>query len=95
MIDAMTLRSIRSADNDTLNAMIKEINSRRSALQKEIGSTFAVGQNVEFTGKRGETVRGMILKINRKTIIVKTHFVKKGKDHSNTWRVSPSLLRKA
>jgi len=86
MINATTLRSIRNADNDTLNAMIKEINSRRSDLQKEIGGTFAVGQNVEFTGKRGETVRGMIQKINRKTIIVKTDFV--------TWKVSPSLLRK-
>ena len=55
---------------------------------------FAVGQNVEFTGKRGQTVRGKIHKINSKTAIVKTHFVKKGRDHSNTHRVPHSVLRK-
>jgi len=88
MIDAMTLRSIRSADNDTLNAMIKEINARRSVVQKQLGNKFTVGQMVEFNSKKGVVERGEIEKINRKTISVRTAPLVR-------WRVSPSLLRAA
>tara|TARA_S200002703_G_scaffold40851_3_gene35557 strand:+ start:5521 stop:5802 length:282 start_codon:yes stop_codon:yes gene_type:complete len=78
---------IKSADNETLNAIITQINRRRSALQEEAIDNFVVGQAVEFTRKDGDIVRGSIQKINRKTIHVKTDFV--------TWKVSPSLLRAA
>jgi len=78
---------IKSADNETLNAIITQINRRRSALQEEATDNFVVGQAVEFTRKDGDIVRGSIQKINRKTIHVKTDFV--------TWKVSPSLLRAA
>jgi len=88
MIDAMTLRSIRSADNDTLNAMVKEINARRSVVQKQLGSKFTVGQMVEFNSKKGVVERGEIEKINRKTISVRTAPLVR-------WRVAPSLLRAA
>ena len=88
MIDAMTLRSIRSADNDTLNAMIKEINARRSVVQKQLGGKFTVGQMVEFNTKKGVVERGEIEKINRKTISVRTAPLVR-------WRVAPSLLRAA
>lgn len=88
MIDAMTLRSIRSADNDTLNAMIKEINARRSVVQKQLGSKFTVGQMVEFNTKKGVVERGEIEKINSKTISVRTAPLVR-------WRVAPSLLRAA
>jgi len=88
MIDAMTLRSIRSADNDTLNAMVKEINARRSVVQKQLGSKFTVGQMVEFNTKKGVVERGEIEKINSKTISVRTAPLVR-------WRVAPSLLRAA
>ena len=88
MIDAMTLRSIRSADNDTLNAMVKEINARRSVVQKQLGSKFTVGQMVEFNTKKGAVERGEIEKINSKTISVRTAPLVR-------WRVAPSLLRAA
>ena len=78
---------IKNADNETLNAIITQINRRRSALQEEATDSFVVGQDVEFTRKDGDIVRGSIQKINRKTIHVKTEFV--------TWKVSPSLLRAA
>jgi hypothetical protein len=78
---------IKNADNETLNAIITQINRRRSALQEEAIDNFVVGQAVEFTRKDGDIVRGSIQKINRKTIHVKTDFV--------TWKVSPSLLRAA
>ena len=86
MIDGMTLRAIRSADNDTLNAMIKEINTRRRLVQEQLGRKFTVGQMVEFNTKKGIPVRGEIEKINRKTISVRTAPLER-------WRVAPSLLR--
>ena len=86
MIDGMTLRAIRSADNDTLNAMIKEINARRQVVQAQLGSKFTVGQMVEFNTKKGIPVRGEIEKINRKSISVRTAPLER-------WRVAPSLLR--
>lgn len=79
---------IKSADNETLNAIITQINRRRSALQEEAIDNFVVGQDVEFTRKDGDTIRGSIQKINRKTILVKT-------DLNLLWKVSPSLLRAA
>ena len=78
---------IKNADNETLNVIITQINRRRSVLQEEAIDNFVVGQDVEFTRKDGEIIRGSIQKINRKTIHVKTDFV--------MWKVSPSLLRKA
>ena len=86
MIDGMTLRAIRSADNDTLNAMVKEINARRQVVQAQIGNNFTVGQMVEFNTKKGVVERGEIEKINRKTISVRTAPLER-------WRVAPSLLR--
>ena len=88
MIDAVTLKVIRNADNDTLNAMIKEINTRRRLVQERLGRQFTVGQMVEFNTKKGAVERGEIEKINRKTISVRTAPLVR-------WRVAPSLLRAA
>lgn len=84
MINATTLKTIRSADKATINALIKEIKARQSAIQNETADTFSVGQNVYFTAKRGELVKGVIQKINKQTVKVKADNV--------LWRVSPSLL---
>ena len=78
---------IKSADNETLNVIITQINRRRSALQEEAIDNFVVGQDVEFTKKDGGIVQGVVQKINRKSIHVKTDLV--------LWKVSPSLLRAA
>lgn len=84
MINATTLKTIRSADKATINALIKEIKARQSAIQNESAATFSVGQSVYFNAKRGELVKGVIQKINKQTIKVKADNV--------LWRVSPSLL---
>ena len=87
MINKDVYDYIKNADNETLNVIITQINRRRSALQEEATDNFVVGQDVEFTRKDGDIVRGSIQKINRKTIHVKTDLV--------LWKVSPSLLRAA
>ena len=87
LLDKDVYDYIKSADNETLNLIITLINRRRSVLQEEATDNFIVGQDVEFTRKDGDIVKGKIQKINRKTIYVKTDLV--------TWKVSPSLLRAA
>ena len=84
MINATTLRTIRNADHADLNALIKEIKARQSAIQNETADAFRVGQSVYFTAKRGALVKGVIQKINKQTIKVKAD--------DAVWRVSPSLL---
>jgi len=79
---------IRNADHETLNAIITQINRRRSSLQEQAADNFMVGQDVEFTRKSGDIIQGSIQKINRKTILVKTNL-------NLLWKVSPSLLRPA
>jgi len=86
MINATTLKAIRNADSETIKEMIKEINARRSAIQKELRRNFTVGQMVEFTTKKGGVERGEIEKINRKTIYVRTAPLVR-------WKVAPSFLR--
>ena len=86
--DIVALRKIlanieNSAD---YNKVVAELKAAGRNMQRDIKSTFAVGDMVEFAGKRGGTERGEIIKINPKTIVVKTDFV--------TWKVSPSLLKK-
>ena len=85
MINATTLKTIRNADMATINALIKEIKARQSAIQNETADAFRVGQSVVFDTKDGD-LSGIIEKINRKTVIVRT-------DAHQTWRVSPSLLK--
>lgn len=53
----------------------------------ELAITFKIGQKVEWDSqKRGEVMRGVVTKVNRRTIKVKT-------DKGMPWRVSPVLLR--
>ena len=87
MINATTLKTIRNADMATINALIKEIKARQSAIQNETADAFRVGQSVYFTAKRGALVKGVVQKINKQTIKVKADDV--------VWRVSPSLLSHA
>jgi hypothetical protein len=86
-INQTTLKTIRNADVATINEIIREIKERQRSLQQEIATSFRKGQAVQFTARRGEVVKGIVEKVNRKTIVVKTDLV--------TWKVSPSLLRAA
>jgi len=58
--------------------------------------TFAVGDRVSFTGKRGSLIEGSITKINRKNILVQEE-MKDGVEnpYGMRWTVSPTLLEKA
>ena len=86
--DIVALRKIlanieNSAD---YSKVVAELKAAGRNMQRDIKQGFSIGDRVSFSGKRGNTERGEIIKINPKNIVVKTDFV--------TWKVSPSLLKK-
>jgi hypothetical protein len=81
LIDATTLRLASLEELRELNRTVVEAIRAREA---SVGGTFVVGDRVKFTGRSGQTVTGTVIKINAKTIKVKSIDV--------TWAVSPSLL---
>ncbi len=72
-----------------LNQVIKAIKIQQSIIQQQMAISFAVGDKVTFAGRGDSTVRALITKINRKTILVKDLKTK------TLWKVSPSLLTAA
>ena len=73
------LRELNTVIVDTVNSRrrLKNINAKRA---------FSVGDQVAFNTRNGEFVSGIVSKINKVNIKVKTG--------SATWTVSPNLLNK-
>jgi hypothetical protein len=61
--------------------LYKQTNDR---LQFMSVAKFRKGQTVKFEDRRGAMIQGIIVKVNPKTVQVKTSV--------GTWRISPSLL---
>lgn len=65
------------------------LRNKHAKLQQTVKRSFVVGQRVEWDSPRaGKTMTGKIIKIMAKNIRVTT-------DDSQTWNVSPGLLRGA
>ena len=75
---------IMQMSNDELNELTRLIKTRREILSLEAKSMFAVGDKVTFIRKSGTVYIGVIYKVNRKRIDVKTD---KGR-----WNVPPTML---
>lgn len=73
-------------DREFLLEMNGNIVSNLNNSRLETSSNFSVGQNVEFDGKFGRVYKGVIIKINRKSIKVEV-------EDGPNWNCSPSLLR--
>ena len=78
------IRSINSTSE--LQKISKIISARHKELQRHMATKFSVGDKVTFSGKYGNVESGKIIKINQKSIDVRTL--------TNRWRVSPSMLSK-
>lgn len=75
------------ADIDDFQKIADMFNTTRRMKERAIGSSFSVGQQVNWIGKRG-SMSGTITKINRKNIVVNA-------GQLGMWNVSPSLLKAA
>ena len=78
--------AINSMNDDELEQIVDAIKLRRTYLSRQTTRALATGDTVEFEA-RGRTVKGTVIKINRKTVIV--HEAGYGK-----WKVPASMLRK-
>jgi FKBP-type peptidyl-prolyl cis-trans isomerase 2 len=73
-------------NDDELEQIVDAIKLRRTYLSRQTTRELATGDSVEFEA-RGRTVKGTVIKINRKTVIV--YEAGYGK-----WKVPASMLRK-
>ena len=71
--------------NDQLNSIIMAVKYRRGQLAKQSVRSLSTGARVKFTNSRnGQTVIGMVAKVNRKFVIVDTGLTR--------WRVPGNML---
>lgn len=83
------LRQIRfgTFNNNELNTISEAIRFRRSMLTEEKKDFLTPGLDVKFTNSRnGRVYTGVVEKINRKFVIVRTP--------TQTWRVPMTMLEK-
>jgi uncharacterized protein YkvS len=78
----------RVTDRDVLRNLNHAVIERMRALDRDLVYSFRIGDKVEFDGRRGGTVKGIVEKINARTVTV-------GVDFGRTWRVGASMLRKS
>jgi ribosomal protein L35AE/L33A len=82
------VKSVLAIDNlEDLRKVQNALAIRFKELQARAAHSFSVGQRVSFTTKNGQKITGHVLKINQKTVSVKTM--------TSEWKVSGSLLRSA
>lgn len=72
---------------DELKTIQNALKVAYTSMQTVAKFSYEQGDKVYFTTRNGDKVMGVVSKINQKTITVKTV--------TSTWKVSPSLLRKA
>ena len=75
------------ANMDDFEKIAEMFNTTRRMLERQVGSSFSVGQQVTWIGKRGP-LSGIITKINRRNIVVNA-------GDNGMWKVSPGLLNAA
>lgn len=73
-------------DLEDLHTIQAALKSQFAAVQNKAKFQYRLGDKVSFVG-RGTLYTGEVVKINQKTIAVRT-------GPYSTWRVSPALLRK-
>jgi len=78
------ITQIHSMNSAELNLAVEAIKLRRTALARGSVQKLSVGDLVRFRDRQGNSVRGSVVKLNRKTAVV---------DCAGTqWRVTASLL---
>ena len=75
------------ANMDDFEKIAEMFNTTRRMLERQVGSSFSVGQQVTWIGKR-VPLSGTITKINRRNIVVNA-------GDNGMWKVSPGLLNAA
>jgi len=73
------------ASSEDIDAIRKMLNSAIHEQETKGTNNFRIGDKVAFFNKHGKCIRGVVTKVNRKTINVESGL--------SLYRVSPSLLK--
>jgi uncharacterized protein YkvS len=87
----ITIDHIRNMNSDELNQVVEAIKLQRNWLARTTARALGVGDVVEFTGRAGRTVQGVVSKINQKTVIVRE--APRGNLLGTNWKVTASMLK--
>jgi hypothetical protein len=67
------LTDILALDRNQLDRVVQAVYHRRDQLHFQATRNLRVGTKVEFQGRRGEVIKGTIVKVNIKKVKVDTH----------------------
>jgi len=81
------LDQVARMDSDELNRVVDAIKLRRTFIARDSARSLRIGDAVQFTGRRNETVTGIVKKINVKTVVVDAGYTQ--------WKVPANLLSPA
>ena len=85
------IKNIRAIENtDELREIANALHQHRTYMNAQATRNFVVGDKVEFEGRYGKMVQGIVRKVKIKNIIVEECNSKFG----GRWNVSASLLKK-
>lgn len=79
-----TIGLVHSMDQDQVNALVDAIKLRRNRINNTAMHTVQVGDNVQFTGRGGNTVTGKVTKKAIKYVTVDTGM--------GRWKVPANML---
>tara|TARA_B100001094_G_scaffold146722_1_gene142069 strand:+ start:954 stop:1241 length:288 start_codon:yes stop_codon:yes gene_type:complete len=77
-------------DTNELRTVANALHQHRTYMNAQATRNFVVGDEVEFDGRRGQVVKGIVKRVKIKNIIVE----ETNKPFGGRWNVSASLLRK-
>lgn len=81
----MTTLLQKCETRDELNIFFRIYKARAGAISEMKTAMFSIGDRVQFRGKRNIIIKGMVTKINRKTVSILA-------DCGQGWRVSAGIL---
>ena len=89
------IKNIRAIENtDELREIANALHQHRTYMNAQATRNFVVGDEVEFEGRYGKMVKGIVRKVKIKNIIVEEHTHLNGMGRGGIWNVSASLLKK-
>jgi|TARA_B100000029_G_scaffold422006_1_gene428493 hypothetical protein len=89
IIDAV----LKITDTNELREISNALHQHRNYMNAQATRNFVVGDKVEFEGRRGQVVKGIVRRVKIKNIIVE-ETNPSGSFGRGRWNVSASLLKK-
>jgi hypothetical protein len=85
----IAIQAIRNMNKDEVDQVVEAVKLQRTFLARSATRGLSIGDKVQFVGKRGRAVQGVVEKVNTKTAIVRDSAT------GGQWRVTASLLELA